>query len=85
MNTFKKVGYSTSEIQNDKKANMAYWDNIDWLAEGYLRELLTYSMPNVVLEDEDGEILEMGKEITELAIKMLEHRGANFPYVYENY
>lgn len=85
MNTFKKVGYNTSEIKTDKKANMAYWDNIDWLAEGYLRELLTYSMPDVVLEDEDSEILEMGKEITELAIQMLERRGANFPYVDENY
>lgn len=85
MNTFKKVGYGTEEIKVDKKANMAYWDNIDWLAEGYLRELLTYSMPNVVLKDEESDILEIGKEITELAIKMLESRGANFPYVDENY
>ena len=85
MNTFKKVGYNTSEIQTDKKANMAYWDNIDWLAEGYLKELLTYSMPMVVVEDVDSKVLEMGKEITELAIHMLEHHGANFPYVDENY
>ena len=85
MNTFKKVGYNTSEIKMDKKANMAYWDNIDWLAEGYLKELLTYSMPMVVLEDVDNKILEMGKEITELAIKMLECHGANFPYVDQNY
>ena len=80
-----KIGYNTDEIKMDKKANMAYWDNIDWLAEGYIKELLSYSMPNIVLEDEENEILEMGKEITELAIKMLEARGANFPYVDENY
>lgn len=85
MNTFKKVGYSTSEIKKDKKANMAYWDHIDWLAEGYLKELLSYSMPMVVLEDVDNKVLEMGKEITELAIHMLECCGAHFPYVDENY
>lgn len=86
MSTFKEVGYSTSEIKMNKKANMAYWDNIDWLAEGYIKELLTYSMPNVVLKNEEFDILEIGKEITELAIKMLEERcGANFPYVDENY
>ena len=81
----KKIGYNTQEIKTDKKANMAYWDHIDWLAEGYLKELLTYSMPMVVLEDVDGKVLEIGKEITELAIKMLESHGANFPYVDENY
>lgn len=85
MDTFKEVGYSTEEIKTDKKANVAYWDNIDWLAEGYLKELLTYSMPNVALEDVESEILEMGKEITELAIQMLECRGAKFPYVDQDY
>ena len=71
---------------NAKKANMMYWDEIDWLAEGYIKQLLAYSRPAVVLEDEENEILEMGKEITEFAIKMLEERcGANFPYVDENY
>lgn len=86
MSTFKNVGYNSEEIKINKKANMMYWDNIDWLSEGYIKELLTYSMPAVVLEDEDSEILEMGKEITEFAIKMLEERyGANFPYVDEDY
>jgi hypothetical protein len=31
-------------------------------------------------------IMEIGKEITEFAVKLLEeHYGANFPYVDENY
>lgn len=82
----KKIGYDIEEIKMSKKANMAYWDEIDWLAEGYIKELLTYSIPAVVLEDEENDILEMGKEVTEFVIKMLEeHCGANFPYVDENY
>ena len=86
MNTFKKTGYEVYDIKVDKKANMAYWDNIDWLAEAYVKDLLTYSVPPVVLTDEECEIIEMGKYMTELAIDMLEKRcGAHFPYVDENY
>ena len=81
-----KIGYDTKEIQMSKKANMTYWDNIDWLTKDYIKELLTYSMPTVILADEENELLEMGKEVTEFVIKMLEERcGANFPYVDENY
>ena len=36
-----KIGYNTDEIKMGKKANMAYWDNIDWLAEGYIKEHLS--------------------------------------------
>ena len=37
-------------------------------------------------EDEDDVFLRLGKEITELAIKMLEDNfSAHFPYVDENY
>lgn len=80
------IGYSDKGVKINKKVNMEYWDNIDWLAEGYIKSLLKYSMPFGGIEDEENEILEMGKEITEFAIKMLEERcGAYFPYVDENY
>ena len=89
----------------NKKANMAYWDAIDNLAEGYVKKLIKYSETKVNLygscyteddiEDMDTDerkeakeegIMEVGKEITEFAVKLLEkHYGASFPYVDENY
>ena len=89
----------------DKKANMMYWDDIDHLAEAYVKKLVKYSYTKVNLygscyteediKDMDVEerkeareegIMEIGKEITEFAVKLLEkHYGANFPYVDENY
>lgn len=89
----------------DKKANMMYWDNIDDLAEAYVKKLIKYSDTKVNLygscyseediKDMDAEerkeareeaIMEIGKEITEFAVKLLEeHYGAHFPYVDENY
>lgn len=89
----------------NKKANMAYWDEIDHLAEVYVKKLVKYSDTKVNvygscytfedIKDMDAEerkeareegIMEIGKEITEFAVKLLEeHYGANFPYVDENY
>ena len=74
----------------DKKANMRYWDAIDNTTEDYLRALLEFSQSSSRLvdedEDEDDVFLRLGKEITELAIKMLEENfSADFPYVDENY
>lgn len=74
----------------NKKSNMAYWDEIDHLAEIYIKKLVKYSDTKVNLygscyTKEEG-IMEIGKEITEFAVKLLEeHYGANFPYVDENY
>ena len=74
----------------NKKANMAYWDAIDGVTEDYLRSLLEFSQSPLKLvdedEDEDDIFLRLGKEITEIAIKMLEDNfSADFPYVDENY
>lgn len=88
----------------NKKANMAYWDVIDGLAESYVKSLAELSTTNVNLygscyaeedlEDMDAEereeakeygIMEIGKEVTALVVKLLEDRGATFPYVDENY
>lgn len=72
-----------------KKGNMAYWDSIDNLAEEYVRQLLEFSQSPIKVdidEDEDNVFMDVSKEITELAVKLLEERfGANFPYVDENY
>ena len=73
----------------NKKANMAYWDGIDALTEDYVRELLGFSQSPIRVdtdEDEDDVFMDVSKEITELAVKLLEeHFGADFPYVDENY
>lgn len=72
-----------------KKANMAYWDEIDYHTEDYVRGLLAFSQSPIKVdtdEDEDDVFTEVGKEITELAVKLLEERfAAHFPYVDENY
>ena len=89
----------------NKKANVMYWDEIDHLAEIYVKKVVKYSDTKVNLygscyteEDikemdaeerkearEEG-IMEIAKDITEFAVKLLEeHYGANFPYVDENY
>ena len=72
-----------------KKGNMAYWDSIDELAEEYVRQLLEFNTSVLKVdtdEDEDDVFIDISKEITELAIKLLEERfGAYFPYVDENY
>jgi hypothetical protein len=77
------------ELMMNKKNNMAYWDSIDSLAEEYVRQLLEFSQSSIKVdtdEDEDDVFMDVSKEITELAVKLLEERfGANFPYVDENY
>ena len=74
---------------NAKKANMAYWDSIDDLTEEYVRALLKFTHSPIRVdenEDEDDVFLEVSKEVTELAVKLLEERfSAEFPYVDENY
>lgn len=80
---------------NSKKANMMYWDEIDELAENYIKQLMAFSKKQILAgkafvdefdEDFDEVVMELGKEITELATKLLEERlGAEFLYVDENY
>ena len=72
-----------------KKGNVIYWDAIDNLTEEYVRQLLEFSLTPLKVdmdEDEDDVFMDISKEITELAVKLLEERfSANFPYVDENY
>jgi hypothetical protein len=68
---------------------------IDYFAEEYVRDLISMSKKHIPQgeefveefdEDFDDTVLELGKEITEFATKLLEERlGAEFPYVDENY
>ncbi len=78
-----------------KKGNMAYWDAIDELTEGYVRQLVACSINPVRFGDEEDAdeeddhadaVMDIGKQITEFATKLLESQyGALFPYVDENY
>ena len=73
-----------------KNGNMAYWDDIDNLTEGYVKELLDYSVPTVEFGDEfenkDDVIMRLAKEVTEFTVNLLESDvGATFPYVEGDY
>jgi len=71
----------------DKKANMAYWDEIDNTSEEFVTTFLSHSATSEQL-DED-EVLEIGKEVTEFMLSKLKEYGIDtdkaYPYVDENY
>ena len=71
----------------NKKYNMAYWDAIDNLSENYIRNLIEFSVEKVSMyEDDYDDIMDLAKEITEFATKLLEEKiSAEFPYIDENY
>lgn len=76
--------------QISKKGNMTYWDEIDALAEGFVKALVELSTTPVTLGNEflepEDDILEMGKMVTEFAISLLQDEfGAVYPYVEENF
>ena len=77
--------YKNEEVYS-KKGNMAYWDSIDEISEDYVRRLAEMSDVPVSFDEEGQDLLDIGKEITELAVKLLEERcNAEFPYVDGNY
>lgn len=67
----------------EKKNNMAYWDEIDEEAEMYVKNIAAFSYVPIDLDEED--VLEIGKEITQIAIEALKAHGGKFPYVDTNY
>ena len=84
MNFYNKIS-DTAKI--NKKYNMAYWDAIDNLSENYIRNLIEFSVEKVSMyEDDYDDIMDLAKEITEFATKLLEEKiSAEFPYIDENY
>lgn len=84
MNFYNKIS-DTAKI--NKKYNMAYWDAIDNLSENYIRNLIEFSVEKVsIYEDDYDDIMNLAKEITEFATKLLEEKiSAEFPYIDENY
>lgn len=73
--------------ESNKKANMAYWDEIDDLSEEYVRSLCKYAVTNI---DVDDVALEIGKSVTEHVLEKLKelldvNTDEAFPYVNENY
>ncbi len=85
----KKIALISEEDDDisDKKANMAYWDEIDNTSEEFVTAFLSHSVTSEQL-DED-EVLEIGKEVTEFMLSKLREYGINtdtaYPYVDENY
>ena len=84
MNFYNKIS-DTAKI--NKKYNMAYWDEIDNLSENYIRNLIEFSVEKVSMYEDDYDyIMDLAKEITEFATKLLEEKiSAEFPYIDENY
>ena len=71
----------------DKKSNVFYWDAIDNLSEDYIRNLIEFSVEKVsIYEDDYDDIMDLAKEITEFATKLLEEKiSAECPYIDEDY
>ena len=71
----------------NKKSNMAYWDEIDEVSEEFVRNFLSCSVSGNTLNED--EILDIGKEITEVMLDKLRDYGIDtdkaYPYVDENY
>ena len=84
MNFYNKI---SDAAKINKKYNMAYWDAIDNLSEDYIRNLIEFSTEKVsIYEDDYDDIMDLAKEITEFATKLLEEKiSAEFPYIDENY
>lgn len=80
---------STDDVNDyimSKKGNMAYWDEIDTMAEDYVRALMGHSITPIKNADDYDTILVISKDITERTVKLLtESYGATYPYVDENY
>lgn len=79
-----------SKTTMSKKGNMAYWDTIDALAEGFVKALVELSTTPVTLGNEflepEDDILEMGKMVTEFTISLLQEEfNAVYPYVEGDY
>lgn len=82
----KKLSISDVEIAKtnsiSKKGNMAYWDEIDNLAEEFVKDIT--NLNSVKLNSD--ELLEIGKEVTEFATSLLQKElGATYPYVEGDY
>lgn len=77
-----------------KKANMAYWDEIDDTIVEFIKEIAGFSTSDKKLSFEEGE---EGTEfcdvygddilcdIRDMVIQYLEEKGAEFPFIDENY
>ena len=89
MDKMLKDGYGAEDLKLSKKGNMMYWDEIDYLSEEYVKQIIEFSTKKLDIPDFVGEedmIVEVGKEVTECIINYLEKNyGAEFPYVDENY
>ena len=74
-----------ANIVENKKSNMRYWDGIDALAEGFIRNLMEQSPTKLDRNKVEMYVTETYKETLEVAVKKLEELGFEFPYVDENY
>jgi hypothetical protein len=73
----------------NKKGNILYWDEIDNLANKFVRDLIEFSMTQISVPSyltEDDVILDLSNEIRDFAVNLLENVAkAEFPYIDENY
>ena len=72
-------------IVTNKKSNVRYWDGIDAIAEGFIRNLIKESPVKVSSSKVESCITDIYKETLEVAIQKLEEMGLVFPFVEGNY
>lgn len=80
-----EVPSNWENIVTNKKSNMRYWDGIDAIAEGFIRNLIKESPIKVSSSKVESCITDIYKETLEVAIQKLEEIGLIYPYVDENY
>ncbi len=82
------IATGSKELRTDKKANMAYWDEIDAVINKHItaciEELKNWSVTDIEVGEDI--IFDISKNVEEKLISNLEHwGGADFPYVDEEY
>lgn len=80
------IATGSKELRTDKKANMAYWDEIDEIVNKHItaciKELKNWSVTDIEIGEDI--ISDISKNMEEKLISNLEHwGGADFPYVDE--
>lgn len=80
-------GYEEDEnykIARDKKENAKYWDEIDNLAEEYVKKVAGFSVLAKMDEALDKYLTDVAKIVSATTVKELKSIGGVFPYVDEN-
>lgn len=70
-------------VKTDKKANARYWDNLDHMAEKFVKKIAKNSIVKTELEEDD--IISIAKEVLTLVTNKITEQGkGDYPYLDES-